>query len=251
MGEELRSDSADGFMISFHHVTKRFDDQGIVALDDVSFSMDRGDFYVILGPSGAGKTTLLRLIYRDLRPTRGQILIDNRNISTLPDGEIPRLRRQIGVVFQDFKLLTDRTVFENVALSLLVRKKNKHEINRQVMRALDRVGLKRFRNQNPRTLSGGEQQRVALARALVKDPEILLADEPTGNLDPKFSGDILELLREINHQGTTLLVATHDHRTFLNSHYPCLVLEQGEIVQETSMSTLASSLRSYEIGGTG
>lgn len=218
-------------MIDFYHVTKRFDESAIVALHDLSFSMDKGDFHYLLGPSGAGKTTLMRLLYRDLRPTKGQILINGRNIGTMTEGDVPFLRRQIGVVFQDFKLLHNRSVFDNVALSLLVRGEAKHEVNRRVMRVLDQVGLADERDQNPRRLAGGEQQRVSLARALVKEPEILLADEPTGNLDPDLSSDILELLDDINDRGTTLLMATHDYRTVENHPHPCMILEDGELVE--------------------
>ncbi|MFB6355137.1 MAG: cell division ATP-binding protein FtsE, partial [bacterium] len=185
--------------------------------------------HYILGTTGAGKTTLMRLMYRDYRPTKGQILINNRNIGTMPESDVPDLRRRIGVVFQDFKLLEDRNVFDNVAISLLVRGEDRHEIDRRVMRALDQVGLKDRKDQDPRTLSGGEAQRVSLARALVKEPEILLADEPTGNLDPEFSDNILELLNKINKRGTTLLMATHDYETITKYPHPCLELEDGKL----------------------
>lgn len=218
-------------MIDYYHVTKRFPADGITALHDVTFSMDKGDFYYILGPSGAGKTTLMRLLYRDLKPTKGQILIKDRNIGTMSAGKVPYLRRRIGVVFQDFKLLPNRSVFENVALSLLVRGEDKYEINRRVMRTLEQVGLASLRDQNPRRLAGGEQQRLSLARALVKEPEILLADEPTGNLDPRLSGEILDLLNRINNRGTTLLMATHDYRTVEEHPHPCLILEEGRLVE--------------------
>lgn len=218
-------------MIEFHHVTKRFNHGQIQALNDITFEVPRGSFFYILGPSGAGKTTLMRLLYRDIEPTKGQVLINDRNIGTLPDGDVPFLRRRVGVVFQDFKLLHDRTVFENVALSLLVRGEDKHEINRRVMRTLDQVELADYRNMYPRELAGGEQQRVSMARALVKEPEILLADEPTGNLDPALSDNILELLNKINRRGTTLLMATHDYRTVEEHNHPCIILQDGKLTE--------------------
>ncbi len=219
-------------MISFHNACKTYQhDSTIRALDNLSFSMEKGDFYFILGPSGAGKTTLMRLLYRDLKPTSGQVLIDGRNIGKLPEKEIPYLRRRIGVVFQDFKLLNDRTVFENVAISLLVQGEDKYEINRRVMRALDQVELTDKRDMNPRQLAGGEAQRVSMARALVKEPEILLADEPTGNLDPALADNIMDQFDAINRRGTTLLVATHDYRTVQRYDFPCIVLKDGRLIE--------------------
>ncbi len=219
-------------MISFHHVSKTFyHDSTIEALDDVSFSMNKGDFYFILGPSGAGKTTLMRILYRDLKPTRGQVIIDGKNIGKMKEKEIPNLRRRVGVVFQDFKLLNDRSVFENVAISLLVQGEDKYEINRRVMRALDQVELTDKRDMNPRQLSGGEAQRVSMARALVKEPEILVADEPTGNLDPDLADNIMDQFDAINRRGTTLLVATHDYRTVQRYDFPCIVLKDGRLIE--------------------
>jgi cell division transport system ATP-binding protein len=237
-------------LIDFHHVSKIYDEGSrVTALDEVTFSMNKGDFHFILGPSGAGKTTLMRLIYRDIRPSRGQILVNRRNVAKMSEKEIPDLRRRIGVVFQDFKLLTDRSVFDNVAISLLVRGEDKYEINRRVMRALEQVELTDKRDKNPRQLSGGEAQRVSLARALVKEPEILLADEPTGNLDPDLAGRLTKLLADINRRGTTLLVATHDYRIVENSNNPCLVLKDGRLVEGPTRNP--EHLRPYAGSSTG
>lgn len=227
-------------MIDFYHVTKQFPGAGVTAVHDVTFSMEKGDFYYLLGSSGAGKTTLLRLLYRDLSPDRGQILINDRNIASLSDRKIPFLRRRIGVVFQDFKLLNNRTVFENVALSLIVQNEDQHEINRRVTRTLKQVELADKRDQKPWQLAGGEKQRVSMARAMVKEPEILLADEPTGNIDPTLSKNIIRRFEEINQRGTTLLVATHDVRTIKGHEHPYLVLDEGELVEgpTTTLPTL-------------
>lgn len=229
-------------MIEFYHVTKRFPEDGITALSNINFKLEKGDFYYILGPSGAGKTTLMRLLYRDIVPTKGQILLDNRNIGTLSESEVPELRRRVGVVFQDFKLLTDRNVFDNVAISLVVQGEDKHEINRRVMRALDQVDLADKRDQNPRTLSGGEAQRLSLARALVKEPEVLLADEPTGNLDPDLSDSIMNMLNRISKRGTTLLMATHDYRTIEQYEHPYIELKDGELVTSQGSVTEAKHI---------
>lgn len=218
-------------MIEFHHVTKQFSDGGITAINNVTFSMDKGDFFYLIGPSGAGKTTLLRLLYRDLTPDKGQIFVNDENIGSFSEGNIPYLRRKIGVVFQDFKLLNDRTVFDNVALSLIVRNEPRHDLNRRVMRTLEQVELADKRDKKPRQLAGGEQQRVSMARALVKEPQILLADEPTGNLDPALSDNIIDLFERVNERGTTIIVATHDVRTIEGHEHPCIVLEEGELAE--------------------
>ncbi len=217
-------------LIQFHHVSKEFDRN--TALEEVTFQLAEGSFHFLYGPSGAGKTTLMRLVYRDLEPSRGQVLLDGQNIGKLSAGEIPYLRRRIGVVFQDFHLMMDRTVFENVAIALLVQGKSKREINPRVMDVLSQLGLSDKRSSPPRTLSAGEQQRLSFARALVKDPDILLADEPTGNLDPNLSRDILDLMEQINRRGTTLLVATHDRMTAEHYDHPALRLEEGRLVDQ-------------------
>ncbi len=218
-------------MIQMFHVYKTFG-RDVEALVDVSLHVEKGEFALLAGPSGAGKTTLLRLIYRDELPSAGQILVNGRNVVKLPARHIPYLRRSIGVIFQDFKLLKDRTVFENLALVARVLGMRAAAGKRKVAQLLRLVGLSHRANAIPYKLSGGEQQRVAIARALMNDPLILLADEPTGNLDAELAADIFRLLREINAKGTTVLVATHDQDLVREHGRHVLVLKQGRIVED-------------------
>lgn len=196
-------------MIKFHHAYKTFHN-GTQALRDVSFEIEKGEFVFLTGPSGAGKTTLFKLIAAFDRPTSGNVEVAGRSIASLTSNQIPFLRRRIGVVYQDFRLLKDRSVFDNVALPLVVRGDSDVSVTRRVQEMLDQVGLLFKADRLPSQLSGGEQQRVAIARALVHHPGVLIADEPTGNLDPDLSRDILALLERVNAQGTTVFVATHD-----------------------------------------
>ncbi len=196
-------------MIRFDNVSKRYDGSGD-ALKRLSFEIDRGEMVFLTGPSGAGKSTLLRLIALIERPTRGQVFVDGHNVGRLAARQIPRHRRQIGVVFQDNKLLPDRSTFDNVALPLIIAGTSDREIPRRVRAALDQVGLLKKERQTPRTLSTGEQQRVGIARAVVTRPSILIADEPTGNLDPWLSLEIMKLFSRFNEIGVTMLIATHD-----------------------------------------
>ncbi len=208
-------------MIRFDHVCKRYPERGD-ALSDLSFEMEAGEMVFLTGHSGAGKSTLLRLIGLLERPTRGQVIVSGRNLGTLPRGRIPYHRRQVGMVFQDHRLLPDRSIFENVALPLVVSGLAHKEIGRRVRAALDQVGLLKRERALPVALSGGEQQRVGIARAVVGRPPLLLADEPTGNLDPDLSREIFELFERFHAVGVTLMIATHDlarvsahrHRTF-------------------------------------
>jgi cell division transport system ATP-binding protein len=196
-------------MISFSHVSVEFDTHPV--LTDVSVDVRPGEFVFLVGQTGSGKSTLLRLIYMDLLPTRGTVTVGKYNSGRISLSDIPRLRRTVGVVFQDFKLLEDRNVFDNVAFTLHVTGTRGREIKKRVMQTLGEVGLSHARNKRAHELSGGEQQRVAIARAMVNDPVFLLADEPTGNLDPATSTDILKLLKDINTRGTAVIMATHNY----------------------------------------
>jgi cell division transport system ATP-binding protein len=196
-------------MIQLYHVYKSYQ-KGVDVLEDVTFGVERGEFVFLVGPSGAGKTTLLKILFCDESSTAGQVVVNDTSLPNIKPKDIPYLRRSIGVVFQDFKLLNNRTVFDNVALPLEIMDINRNDIRRRVTNVLRRVGLKYKEEKYPLELSGGEQQRVAIARAIVNNPSILLADEPTGNLDPERSIDIMNILADINAMGTTVLVATHD-----------------------------------------
>lgn len=197
-------------MIKFENVTMAYRKDGNPALNDVSFEIADGEFVFLVGQSGAGKSTILRLLIREERAQDGTVLIDDINIGMLREKEVPKLRRNIGMVFQDFRLLPEKTVAENVAFALQVLNKSPDEIKQTVPAVLDLVGLLDKANRRPEQLSGGEQQRVAIARALVNRPAILMADEPTGNLDPDTSVEIMRLLDQINKAGTTVIMATHD-----------------------------------------
>lgn len=217
-------------MIQFHNLYLAYQREA-TALQNISFRVQRGEFVFLTGPSGAGKTTLLRLIYGALMPTRGQVLIDGQNITRLASSQLPFLRRTIGVVFQDFKLLQNRTVFENVAITLEVQGGgSKADIGKRVMHILRQMGMENKIHLTPQRLSGGEQQRVALARALVNEPKILLADEPTGNLDDANKLQIMNIFKEANIRGTTVVVATHDRRLIEQAHYRVIRLQNGELV---------------------
>src|SRR3990172_8451497 len=214
------------------HVSKIYPKE-FVAVSDITLHIQRGEFVFLSGPSGAGKTTLLRLIFRDELPTSGQILVNGRNVVRLRESKLPALRRSIGVIFQDFKLLMDRTVYDNLHLVARVLGVPEAVSRRKIGRLLKEVGLLQKADEIPYKLSGGEQQRVAIARALMSDPAILLADEPTGNLDPDLALDVMRLLIEVNIRGTTVVVATHNRRLVSEMGQRALILKQGRLMEET------------------
>jgi len=196
-------------VINLHNVTVTFDRQ--MVLDQVNFSLGIGEFCYVIGKTGAGKSSFLKLLYRDIKPDKGIVNVADYDVSTLPNKEVPFLRRRIGIVFQDFQLLPDRNVYDNVAFALRVTGQKKRFIKQRVLEVLGLVGLSHKRKAMPNDLSGGEQQRVVIARALANEPRLLLADEPTGNLDPEASSSIMELLQQINNRGMAVLMVTHDY----------------------------------------
>ncbi|MBM3729765.1 MAG: cell division ATP-binding protein FtsE [Actinobacteria bacterium] len=218
-------------MIRLDNVTKVYGAE-TVAVRDVSFDIAKGDFMFLVGPSGSGKSTLLRLMSRQERPERGDVWIAGKNVNEMPDSRVPYLRRSMGNVFQDYKLLSNKTVFENIAFALEVIGKPRHVINQQVPAVLELVGLAGKEDRFPDQLSGGEQQRVSIARAFVNRPLILLADEPTGNLDPATGEGIMQLLEAINRSGTTVVMATHDHRIVNLMRKRVVQLDRGVLVRD-------------------
>ena len=216
-------------MIHFENVTKRYS-EGRAALHNVSLELPSGELAVLTGHSGAGKSTLLKLIALIERPTRGQVFVDGRNIGRLAPRQVPQHRRKIGIVFQDNKLLEDRPAFDNVALPLIIAGFNRREIARRTRAALDQVGLLDKLGSAPRRLSAGEQQRVGIARAIASKPKLLIADEPTGNLDPELSLDIMNLFRRLNEVGVTMLIATHDLRLLDHLDGRRIELADGEVI---------------------
>ena len=219
-------------MIEFKGVTKVYPN-GTVALDDVDFFVGKGEFVFILGRSGAGKSTLLKLILREEVATSGEIVVGDYNLSDIPPRKIPYLRRNLGVVFQDFRLIPTMTAYENVAFAMHVTNIPKKEIRKRVPYILHLVGLSDKAKVYPTELSGGEQQRVALARALVHNPQIIIADEPTGNIDPELSYEIMELLAEINKLGTTILVVTHEQSMVAQFHRRTIMIDHGKIISDS------------------
>jgi cell division transport system ATP-binding protein len=218
-------------MISLRNVSLIYQN-GVRALDNVTLEIAKGDFVFLVGHSGTGKSSLLRLLYREQVPNSGEITVDGIRVDRLKRGRVPALRRHLGVVFQDFKLLSDKTVWENVAFAMQVTGAHTRDVMRQVPRALDLVGLAHKSRMYPGELSGGEQQRTAIARALVNNPKILLCDEPTGNLDPSNTTEIMELLLRINLKGTTVLVATHNQAVVDRMRRRVVRLEDGRIVTD-------------------
>ncbi len=218
-------------MIQLYNVCMSYQKEA-TALQEFSLKVPKGDFLYLTGPSGAGKSTLLKLLYGAVKPTRGQILINGMNITRMRSWRIPMLRRKLGIVFQDFKLISTRTLFENVAFPLEMQGKKRYEISNKVYQALKHVGLQGKLNRFPLQLSGGEQQRAAIARALVTDPLILLADEPTGNLDDEVTCEIMELFKGANARGTTVLLATHNREIIRRYPRRIVALDKGRLVDD-------------------
>ncbi len=223
-----------GEVIRFEKVTKTYPGQSHAALDNVTVDVEKGEFVFLVGTSGSGKSTFLRLVLREARPTSGRVYVAGKEINRLAGWKVPRLRRQIGTVFQDFRLLPNKTVAENVAFALQVIGKSRSHIAATVPETLELVGLAGKENRMPDELSGGEQQRVAVARAFVNRPMILIADEPTGNLDPSTSVGIMKLLDRINRTGTTVVMATHDHGIVDQMRKRVIELETGHVVRDQS-----------------
>lgn len=217
--------------IEFVNVTKEYE-SGFKVLDEVSFSIDAGEFVFVVGPSGAGKTTLVKLLTREEIPSSGEILVDEENILTMPNEQIPSLRRKIGVVFQDFKLLVSRNVFENVAVALEVVDATDREIKNVVPNVLSMVGLSERMFHYPRQLSGGEMQRVSIARALAHEPDVLVADEPTGMIDPDAATAVMDILQKVNSLGTTIIMATHDEQVVNKLKKRVLRIEEGKLLSD-------------------
>ncbi len=224
-------------MIEFKNVTKTYEDTGVMALNDVSFFIGKGEFVFLVGPSGAGKSTLTKLIINEEKANEGEIRVNGFELSTLPKKKVPYLRRSIGMVFQDFRLLPNKTVFENVAFAMQVIGASRGEIRRSVPNVLSLVGLAHKAKMKPGQLSGGEQQRVSLARALVNKPPVIIADEPTGNLDPDTACEIMQLLSDINKRGTTMIVATHAKNFVDEMHKRVLAIEDGVLVRDEKEGT--------------
>ena len=227
-------------MIRFENVTKVYARGARPALDDVSLDVDRGEFVFLVGASGSGKSTFLRLVMREERASAGRVLVAGREMGALPSWRVPKMRRKIGVVFQDFRLLENKTVFENVAFALQVIGRPRHHIVTAVPDVLDMVGLAGKEKRRPHELSGGEQQRVAIARAFVNRPSILLADEPTGNLDPTTSLGIMRLLDRINRTGTTVVMATHDDEIVDQMRKRVVELQAGAMVRDQAHGVYGS-----------
>lgn len=218
-------------MISFLQVTKEYPN-GTRALDDINFNVDQGEFVFIVGASGAGKSTLLKLLIREELPSQGRVLVDEDDVTKLPASKIPVLRRKIGIVFQDYKLLPRKTIFDNVAFALEVAGVDENEIKREVSKILKQMGLDHVANLFPGQVSGGEAQRVAIARAAILKPDIILADEPTGNLDPHSSWNIMELLQDLNDNGTTVIMATHNADFVKSLPHRLIEIDHGRITRD-------------------
>lgn len=228
-------------MLRMENVSKVYPG-GSVALQDVDIHIKPGEFVFVVGPSGAGKSTFIKMLFREVLPTTGSIFVNGVDILSLTPKEIPYMRRQLGIIFQDYRLLPDRTVYENVAFAMQVIETPHRKIKRRVLNVLELVGLRHRANAYPNELSGGEQQRIAIARAIVNDPILVIADEPTGNLDPETSWDIMDIFKEINASGTTIVMATHDKEIVDAMGKRVVAIEHGNIVRDE-----ASGVYGYEL----
>lgn len=218
-------------MIQLTNVSKRYEN-GVVALNDINLRIEQGEFAYLIGPSGSGKSTLMKIVYREEIPTKGKVVVGKYHLNKIKPKEVPLLRRQVGVIFQDFKLLPKLTAYENVAYAMEVTGKSRKEIKKRVKEVMTLVGLRTKANHYPNELSGGEQQRVSIARAIVNYPRILVADEPTGNLDPENALEIFKLLEQINRSGTTVLMGTHNDHLVNEFKHRVIRLEKGTLIRD-------------------
>lgn len=218
-------------MLEMINVTKTYPG-GSVALQDINVRIEQGEFVFVVGPSGAGKSTFFKMLFREVLPSSGKVIVNGHDLVKMTDKEIPYFRRQLGIVFQDYRLLPDRTVYDNVAFAMQVIETPYRKIKRRVNDVLDLVGLRKRAHAYPTELSGGEQQRIAIARAIVNDPILLIADEPTGNLDPETSWEIMDIFREVNKSGTTIVMATHDREIVDEMEKRVIAIEHGHIVRD-------------------
>lgn len=218
-------------MIQMNDISKHYPN-GVIALDQINITIEKGDFVFLVGQSGAGKSTFMKLLLKEEDPSEGELILDGQDITHLHRRRIPMLRRKMGVVFQDFRLLPNKTVYENVAFAMEILSEKPKEIRRKVPNILSMVGLSDKAKHYPNQLSGGEQQRVSIARAMINDPPLLIADEPTGNLDPDTSWEIMKLLRQINRRGTTIIMATHDKEIVDTMRRRVITLDQGRLVRD-------------------
>lgn len=218
-------------LIHMSNLYKEYEN-GTVALKNVNIDIEKGEFVFLVGSSGAGKSTFIKMIFREVLPTRGELVVNGRDLVKMKDSEIPYLRRGLGIVFQDYRLLPDKTVYENIAFAMQVIEAPRREMQKRVNSVLDLVGLKEKYRRFPSQLSGGEQQRVAIARAIVNSPMVVIADEPTGNLDPETSWDIMEIFKRINKSGTTIVMATHDKTIVDAMQKRVIAIEGGSVIRD-------------------
>ena len=228
-------------MIDFEHVTKIYKRSDTPALEDIDFHVDDGEFVFLVGHSGAGKSTLLKLILREELPTEGRVMVDGKDVARLRRGKVPFLRRQMGIIFQDFRLIPSMTVYENIAFAMHVTNVKRSVIRERVEYMLELVHLEDKAKCYPDTLSGGEQQRVAVARALVHNPKLVIADEPTGNIDPELSLEMMQLLERVSKMGITVLVVTHEHELVHRFHQRVVTLSHGRIVSDVPADPVAAA----------